>query len=36
MTTPKANVVLYASNGKSLDFGIPLTGFDKAVAAIRK
>lgn len=34
--TQKADVVLYASNGKSLDFGIPMTGLDKALAALKK
>ncbi len=34
--TAKADVVLYASNGKSLDFGIPMTGLDKALAALKK
>lgn len=32
----KGDIVLYAANGRSLDFGIPTTGFDKAVAALKK
>jgi len=32
----KATVTLYAADGKSLDFGIPVNGLDKAIAAIRK
>jgi invasion protein IalB len=32
----KADVVVYDSNGRSLDLGIPLNGFDKAVAALRR
>jgi invasion protein IalB len=35
-TQPKADVVIVASNGQSLDFGIPVAGFDKALAAIKK
>ena len=32
----KTDVVLYAPNGQSVDFGIPTGGLDKAVAALRK
>jgi invasion protein IalB len=31
----KADVTLYAPDGKGINFGIPVTGFDKAVAAIK-
>jgi invasion protein IalB len=30
------HVVMYAANGQSVDFGIPTTGLDKAVAALKK
>lgn len=36
LAAPKADVTVYAANGKSLAFGIPVTGIDKALAAIRK
>ncbi len=32
----KTDVVLYAMNGQSIDFGIPTGGLDKAVAALKK
>jgi|SRR5882672_7640463 len=32
----KADVTLYAPDGKGINFGIPVTGFDKAVAALKK
>jgi invasion protein IalB len=32
----KADVTLYAPDGKGINFGIPVIGFDKAVAAIKK
>jgi invasion protein IalB len=32
----KTDVVMYAPNGQSVDFGIPTAGFDKAVAALKK
>jgi len=31
----KADVTLYAPDGKGINFGIPVTGFDKAVAALK-
>src|SRR5262249_55666144 len=31
----KAEVTLYAPDGKGINFGIPVTGFDKAVAAVK-
>jgi invasion protein IalB len=36
LAAQKADVVLYSWDGKNLDFGIPVTGLDKAVAALRK
>jgi invasion protein IalB len=33
---PKTDVVLYAPNGQSVDFGIPTGGLDKAIAALKK
>ena len=36
LAAPKADVTVYAANGKAVAFGIPVTGFDKALAAIRK
>ena len=35
-TAAKTDVVLYAPNGQSVDFGIPTAGLDKAVAAMKK
>jgi invasion protein IalB len=32
----KTDVVMYALNGQSVDFGIPTAGLDKAVAALKK
>jgi invasion protein IalB len=36
LKTPKADVVIYAANGRSLDFGLPMAGFDKVMAALQK
>lgn len=36
LAAPKADITVYAANGKSLAFGIPVTGIDKALAAIKK
>ena len=33
---PKTDIVLYAPNGQSVDFGIPTGGLDKAIAALKK
>ena len=33
---PKADVTITALNGQQLNFGIPVAGFDKALAAIKK
>ena len=35
-TAPKVDVTLTAQNGRTLNFGIPVAGFDKALAAIKK
>jgi invasion protein IalB len=35
-TQQKANIVVVGANGRNLVFGIPVTGFDKALAAIKK
>ena len=32
----KTDVVLYAPNGQSVDFGIPTSGLDKAIAALKR
>jgi invasion protein IalB len=32
----RANITLTAANGQALNFGIPVAGFDKALAAIKK
>jgi invasion protein IalB len=32
----RANVTLTAANGQAMNFGIPVAGFDKAIAAIKK
>jgi hypothetical protein len=36
MAAPKADVSLTAMNGQTLNFGIPVAGIDKALAAIKK
>lgn len=36
LAVPKADVTLTAVNGQALNFGIPVTGLDKALAAIKK
>ena len=36
LAAPKADVTLTALNGRQLNFGIPVAGLDKALAAIKK
>ena len=36
VAAPKADVTLTAMNGRTLNFNLPVTGLDKALAAIKK